>query len=69
MTEVKIFFIGFPEKEKSIEIPEGSTYIDLLNIFNINPETVIIVKDGSPVPLDDKVEKGEIRVMRVISGG
>ncbi|MBO8183212.1 MAG: MoaD/ThiS family protein [Archaeoglobus sp.] len=67
---LKVRFIGgFDRDYEELSIDEGSTYVDLLNIFNINPETVIVLKDGKPVPIDDKVEKGEIKVLRVISGG
>ncbi|RLI72348.1 hypothetical protein DRO97_08985 [Archaeoglobales archaeon] len=67
--EIKIKFIGFQKKEEVVEVEENKRYVDLLNSLNINPETVVIVKDGLPIPVDDKVEEGEIKVVRVISGG
>ncbi len=72
MSEVrlKIHFVGgFDKNFEEITVEEDSTYFNLLNIFNINPETVIVLKDGKPVPIDEKVEEGEIKILRVISGG
>ncbi len=66
---LKIKFIGFEEGDKSVEVEEGKTYSDLMLSLGINPETVIVLRDSLPVPLDEKVEDGEITVMRVISGG
>ncbi|AGK61799.1 Sulfur transfer protein involved in thiamine biosynthesis [Archaeoglobus sulfaticallidus PM70-1] len=67
--KVKVSLVGFEPKEKELILEENSTYLDILNIFSINPESVLILKDGSPVPLDDVVEEGEIKIMKVISGG
>lgn len=68
--KVKVKFLGGFEKEsEEVEIEEGKRYSDLLEKLGINPETVVIVKNGKPVPVDDFVEEGEIIVMRVISGG
>ena len=66
---LKIKFIGFEEGDKSVEVEEGKTYSDLMLSLDINPETVIVLRDSLPVPLDERVEGGEITVMRVISGG
>ena len=52
-----------------VEIPEGSSYFDLLAFLNINPETVVVFRDGVPVPFDEKANPGKIEVMRVVSGG
>ncbi len=68
--KVKIKFLGgFDKNEEEVEIEKGKKYTDLLKSLGINPETVVVVKDGKPVPIDDFVEEGEIVVMRVISGG
>jgi sulfur carrier protein len=45
------------------------TYEELLRKIDINPETVIVLKDGSPVPFDDQIQKGEIIIVRVVSSG
>ena len=70
MIKIKIHFIGgFNRDYGEFSIDENSTYLDLLNLLDINPETVVLLKDGKPVPLDDRVEEGELKVLRVISGG
>ncbi len=68
--KIKIKFVGgFRKSEEEVEIDRNNTYFKLLEQLNINPETVVIVKDGLPVPTDETVEEGEITVIRVISGG
>ena len=67
--KIKINFIGFPKKEEILEVEKGESYAAILENLGINPETVVIVKNGTPVPVDDEAEEGEITVMRVISGG
>jgi sulfur carrier protein len=48
---------------------QGSTYEDILAALEINPETVVVLRDGDPVPLDDEIEEGEISIIRVVSSG
>ncbi len=70
--KIKILFKflgGFPEKEKVVEVEEERTYSEVLESLGINPETVVIVKGDSPLPVDSRVEEGEVKVLRVISGG
>ncbi len=67
--ELKIKFVGFEEKERVVEVEKGKSYADVMLDLGINPETVIVIRDSTPVPIDEKVEEGEITVMRVISGG
>ena len=67
---IKLKFVGgFDFKEKEVVVEDGKRYSDVLKDLGINPETVVVVKDGTPVPTDDFVEEGEIVIMRVISGG
>lgn len=54
---------------REVELPEGSTYFDLLSFLKVNPETVVVFKDGVPVAFDSAVEGPRIEVMRVVSGG
>jgi len=55
--------------EREIDLPEGSNYFDLLQVLEINPETVVVFKNGVPVAFDSMVEGGLVDVMRVVSGG
>jgi len=52
-----------------VELADGATYFDLLSFLGINPETVVVFKDGVPVAFDSVVVPSSIDVMRVVSGG
>ena len=55
--------------EQTIEIEEGTTYECLLNDLEINQETVIVLKDGQPVPLDGTVSSSDLTILKIVSGG
>ncbi|MCS7130503.1 MAG: MoaD/ThiS family protein [Archaeoglobaceae archaeon] len=68
--KLKFIFIGFGKKEEELEIEKDMRYSEILEkILKINPETVILLRNSSPIPLDEFAEEGEIKVVRVISGG
>ncbi|MGA9141104.1 MAG: MoaD/ThiS family protein [Methanocella sp.] len=57
-------------EDREVDLPGDSNYYDLLATLNINPETVVVFREGVPVPFDSKVAgDGAIEVMRVVSGG
>ena len=56
-------------EEKDIELRVGSNYYDLLATLKLNPETVVVFRDGQPVSFDASVSTGTIDVLRVVSGG
>uniref|UniRef100_A0A7C2N618 MoaD/ThiS family protein n=1 Tax=Archaeoglobus fulgidus TaxID=2234 RepID=A0A7C2N618_ARCFL len=66
--KLKIKFVGFEIKETEVDV-NGQSYSEILESLGINPETVVIVRDNLPVPVDDIAEGGEVKVVRVISGG
>ncbi len=55
--------------EKDIELKDGSNYYELLATLKLNPETVVVFRDGQPVSFDAPVSTGTIDVLRVVSGG
>ncbi len=55
--------------EKEVELRDGSNYYDLLASLKLNPETVVVFRDGVPVSFDMTVSAGAIDVLRVVSGG
>ncbi|MEM3085692.1 MAG: MoaD/ThiS family protein [Halobacteria archaeon] len=59
----------FPGGERSIEVEPGTTYGALLVHLGLNPETVVVLRHGLPVPDDEPAASGEIRIVRVVSGG
>ncbi|MEM0202673.1 MAG: MoaD/ThiS family protein [Archaeoglobaceae archaeon] len=67
--KLKIKFVGFKKSEEIIELKEKLRYTEILENLGINPETVVLVRDSTPLPLDEFAEEGEVTVIRVISGG
>lgn len=67
--KLRIKFVGFKKSEEVIEMNERLRYTEILERLGINPETVVLVRDSTPLPLDDFAEEGEVTVIRVISGG
>ena len=62
---IKIFL----EKEnasKSLEVPEGHTIESVLRKLGINPQTVIVMKNGEVVPEQDTLQdKDGLKIIRV----
>ncbi len=67
--KIRIELLGSEKKIWEAEVEEGTTYEKLLEDIGINPETVVVVRDKIPVPMDEEVKPGEIKLIRVISGG
>ena len=67
--QVRIKILAGDVLEKTIEVEEGSTYSDILAELAINPETVVLMVEGRPVPIDDVVDSGRIDILRIVSGG
>jgi len=60
---------GKEETRKSVCLPDGATYYDLLDALQVNSETVMVLRDGQPVPEDDRIGPGSIRILQVVSSG
>ncbi len=56
-------------REQNLEIEEGSTYEEMLESLHINPEIVIVFRNGNPVPLDENVTGDNVEIVRVVTGG
>ena len=67
--QVRIKILAGDVIEKTIEVEEGSTYSDILAELAINPETVVMMVEGRPVPIDDVVDSGRIDILRIVSRG
>ena len=63
----------FLEKEnahKSVEIPKGQTIESVLKRMKINPQTVIVVKNGEVVTEQDSLrENDSLKILSVKLGG
>jgi thiamine biosynthesis protein ThiS len=61
---VKVFF-GKEDSGKSLEVPKGQTIESLLKRMKINPQAVIVMRNGEVVPEQETVEeKDTIRIVR-----
>ncbi len=68
---MKILVKTLPDNNsKEIEIKSGSKIIDLLKRISLKPDSIIVLKDTSPVPVDDSIiEEQELTIIKVASGG
>ncbi|MFB6294676.1 MAG: MoaD/ThiS family protein [Candidatus Nanohaloarchaea archaeon] len=58
------------EEEQTVDVDEDAAVGDVLDAAGINPETVLVERDGSIVPTDADLDGAEeLRVLEVISGG
>ncbi|MCX9011322.1 MAG: MoaD/ThiS family protein [Candidatus Methanoperedens sp.] len=66
---VRVKILSDGTREQVVDVPEGSTYEELLGSLHINPEVVIVFCSGIPVPLDERVAPDDIDILRVVTGG
>ncbi len=58
------------EGEGKIEIPEGSKISTVVEKLDHHLDSVVVLRDGRPVPLDDEVEEDmDLKIIPVVSGG
>jgi sulfur carrier protein ThiS len=56
--------------EIEIQLKKESNVLDLLNKLKIKPDTVVVMSNKIPVPIDDALnDKQEITIIQVFSGG
>jgi sulfur carrier protein ThiS len=67
--KINIKILSGRVKEETRDIPVDFTYDDLLGSMGINPEIVLVFRNGNPVPLDEKVTPDDVEILRVVSGG
>ncbi len=55
---------------QEIEIRKGSTIIDLLRMIHRRPDSVIVLNNKTPLPIDDIIpDDQELSIIQVASGG
>jgi sulfur carrier protein ThiS len=62
----------FPKREvdKSVELPDGATALDLFQSLNMRPDNWIVSRDDRVIPDDSPLKDGDsIRLLSVVSGG
>ncbi len=67
--KIKVKILSGGVKEQNLDVLSSSTYEELLESLHINPEIVLVFRDGNPVPLDEKVTQENIDIIRVVTGG
>ncbi len=60
-----------PEKNvKEQEIQKSTTVGDVIKSMHIKPDTVIAMRDNTPIPIDETIKEGDkITIIKVSSGG
>ena len=49
---------------------ESTTVMDVLLRLNIKPDTVVVIRNGDPIPIDEDVKDGDkLKIIKVASGG
>lgn len=71
---VKVQILAGNEEERVVEVGDDATYETLLELIKINPEEVIVLHNGQPVPEDERLSaRGEaspaITIIRIVSSG
>jgi len=75
IVNVKIVADKGKEEERRIEVRSGDTYENTLEKLGINPVEVIVLREGKPVPEDEKVavsknkEEITITIVQIVSSG
>ena len=58
------------KETKEIHLETESTVNDLLRKMNLKPDTLIVMSDNVPIPIDNELkEEQEVAIIQVSSGG
>ncbi|MBS3781663.1 MAG: MoaD/ThiS family protein [Candidatus Thermoplasmatota archaeon] len=58
------------EGEGKVEVPEESQVSTVVKKLDYHLDSVIVLSEGEPLPLDEKVEEDiTIKILPVVSGG
>ena len=71
MGKIKVkIFVDRDNSNKSMELENNSSVMDLLKKLDINPVTVIVSRNNELILEDEKLnDNDEIKILSVISGG
>lgn len=61
----------FDKRSHTVELARSSATVeDVLRARGIRPDSVVVVRGSTPIPITDTVEDGEeLEVLEVVSGG
>ena len=62
--------ISRTNETKEIDLDNGTTVQDLLKKINLKPDTIIVLNNNKPIPIDNELKNGEeLTILLVSSGG
>ena len=64
--------VTIDDKIKNVDLDDGSTANDLVNLLELHPDSLLVVTDEEkmkPIPLVSKLPDKPIRIILVASGG
>jgi sulfur carrier protein len=67
--KLNIELLNSEESSKELEVSEGTSYEKVLEILDINQETVLILKEGQAVPFDGMAKSGNLTIICIASQG
>ncbi|WP_406669881.1 hypothetical protein V7O67_08715 [Methanolobus sp. ZRKC4] len=67
--DLDIELINSELSNKKLNVPGGTTYEKVLDLLDINQETVLILKEGQAVPFDGMAVSGNLTIMCIASQG
>jgi len=55
---------------KEVNLDNGASVQSLLKKINLKPDTIIVLNNNKPIPIDDELTNGEeLTILQVSSGG
>ena len=55
---------------EKVELQQNATIVDLLLKLEIKPDTVVVLREKTPIPIDETINKEEnLTLIQVASGG
>ncbi len=58
------------EDEGKVKVPEGSRVSAVIEKLDHHIDSVIVLRDGEPLPLDHELEENmDLKILPVVSGG
>jgi len=67
--KIKVIF-SRSKKTQEIKIQQTATVLDLIKKIDLKPDTIIIMNNDKPIPIDnDLIDGQELTIIQVSSGG
>lgn len=58
------------ETTRTVTLDDGADAADLVETLDAHPQAHVVIRDGTPLPLDAELADGdEVQVLRIVSGG